>query len=249
MPCFEASATTTSQPAARGRRMVRRCLWLLCRPWQGGHACPASSLGLLRCDQAARLGASLAPAPPAPSPAPRLPSPDIQVRLLLSIDRRQSAEEALDTARLAVRLRDEGVVGLDLSGNPAVGQVSTAGSAGSAGMLGRDLSRRAGRRRRRRQCTSCPLPAAARSPAAGGPSCLALPQWDTWLPALEHARQAGLKVTVHAAEVHNPGGWTLPLPWLPVPMLPPRPHPNPPLALPCHEQRRRPASWPGGPTG
>jgi len=48
---------------------------------------------------------------------------DIQVRLLLSIDRRQSTEEALDTARLAVSLRDEGVAGLDLSGNPMVGQV------------------------------------------------------------------------------------------------------------------------------
>ncbi|KAL4419191.1 hypothetical protein ABPG77_007781 [Micractinium sp. CCAP 211/92] len=47
---------------------------------------------------------------------------DIQVQLLLSIDRRQSAEEALDTARLAVALRGEGVCGLDLSGNPSVGQ-------------------------------------------------------------------------------------------------------------------------------
>jgi hypothetical protein len=48
---------------------------------------------------------------------------DIQVRLLLSIDRRQSTDEALETARLAVQLRDKGVVGLDLSGNPSVGQV------------------------------------------------------------------------------------------------------------------------------
>ena len=51
---------------------------------------------------------------------------DIQVRLLLSIDRRQSAEEAMDTARLAVQLKDEGVAGLDLSGNPSVGQVRRA---------------------------------------------------------------------------------------------------------------------------
>ncbi len=50
---------------------------------------------------------------------------DIQVRLLLSIDRRQSAEEAMDTARLAVQLKDEGVAGLDLSGNPSVGQVKS----------------------------------------------------------------------------------------------------------------------------
>lgn len=53
------------------------------------------------------------------------PSADIQVQLLLSIDRRQSAEEALDTARLAVALRGEGVCGLDLSGNPSVGQASS----------------------------------------------------------------------------------------------------------------------------
>ncbi|EFN56962.1 hypothetical protein CHLNCDRAFT_143540 [Chlorella variabilis] len=50
---------------------------------------------------------------------------DIQVRLLLSIDRRQSAEEAMETARLAVGLKEEGVVGLDLSGNPSVGQWET----------------------------------------------------------------------------------------------------------------------------
>ncbi|PRW34001.1 adenosine deaminase [Chlorella sorokiniana] len=86
---------------------------------------------------------------------------DIQVRLLLSIDRRQSAEDAMDTARLAVRLKDEGVAGLDLSGNPSVGQ------------------------------------------------------WDTWRPALDYARQHGLKVTVHAGEVWNPEETASMLAWRP----------------------------------
>ena len=66
--------------------------------------------------------------------------PDIQVRLLLSIDRRQSAEEALDTARLAVRLKDEGVAGLDLSGNPSIGQVG--GICARHNLLGSVLTRR-----------------------------------------------------------------------------------------------------------
>ncbi|KAJ0016913.1 hypothetical protein Pint_10919 [Pistacia integerrima] len=49
----------------------------------------------------------------------------IYVRLLLSIDRRESTEAALETVKLALEMRDLGVVGIDLSGNPIVGQWDT----------------------------------------------------------------------------------------------------------------------------
>lgn len=45
----------------------------------------------------------------------------IHVRLLLSVDRRDSPEAAMATVRLAASMRAQGVVGVDLSGNPAVG--------------------------------------------------------------------------------------------------------------------------------
>lgn len=73
----------------------------------------------------------------------------LRTRLLLSIDRREGTEAAIETVQLAEKYRANGVVGIDLSGNPMVGQ------------------------------------------------------WDTWLPALHLARQAGLKITVHAGEVPN----------------------------------------------
>ncbi|KAM3706835.1 hypothetical protein ACJW30_03G183700 [Castanea mollissima] len=42
----------------------------------------------------------------------------IYVRLLLSIDRRESTAAAMETAKLALEMRDLGVLGIDLSGNP-----------------------------------------------------------------------------------------------------------------------------------
>ncbi|CAI9087784.1 OLC1v1021954C1 [Oldenlandia corymbosa var. corymbosa] len=49
----------------------------------------------------------------------------IYVRLLLSIDRRESTEAAMETVELALRLKRSGVVGIDLSGNPAIGEWKT----------------------------------------------------------------------------------------------------------------------------
>ncbi|MED6146342.1 hypothetical protein PIB30_033546 [Stylosanthes scabra] len=46
----------------------------------------------------------------------------IFVRLLLSIDRRETTEAAMETVKLALEMRHLGVVGIDLSGNPKVGE-------------------------------------------------------------------------------------------------------------------------------
>lgn len=77
----------------------------------------------------------------------------MQSRCCTGYDRLVAAAEAsllcCLQVNLAIQLRDRGVVGVDLSGNPSVGS------------------------------------------------------WYTWLPALQLAREAGLKVTLHAAEVEN----------------------------------------------
>ncbi|KAI3745364.1 hypothetical protein L1987_58475 [Smallanthus sonchifolius] len=49
----------------------------------------------------------------------------IIVRLLLSIDRRESTASAMETVNLALEMKDMGVVGIDLSGNPTVGEWET----------------------------------------------------------------------------------------------------------------------------
>ncbi|XP_068668455.1 N6-mAMP deaminase isoform X2 [Aristolochia californica] len=49
----------------------------------------------------------------------------IYVRLLLSIDRRETTEAAMETVLLALEMKNMGVVGIDLSGNPVVGKWST----------------------------------------------------------------------------------------------------------------------------
>ncbi|KAF3779991.1 Adenosine deaminase-like protein [Nymphaea thermarum] len=46
----------------------------------------------------------------------------LYVRLLLSIDRCESAASAMETVQLAYKMRHLGVVGVDLSGNPLVGE-------------------------------------------------------------------------------------------------------------------------------
>ncbi|KAK9852140.1 hypothetical protein WJX84_011111 [Apatococcus fuscideae] len=49
----------------------------------------------------------------------------MEVGLLLSIDRRESAEEAMHTVTLAQQYHSRGVSGLDLSGNPTLGSWTT----------------------------------------------------------------------------------------------------------------------------
>lgn len=49
----------------------------------------------------------------------------IYVRLLLSIDRRETTEAAMETVKLALEMRHSGVVGIDLSGKPTIGEWAT----------------------------------------------------------------------------------------------------------------------------
>ncbi|KAI1261219.1 hypothetical protein F5Y18DRAFT_212139 [Xylariaceae sp. FL1019] len=51
-------------------------------------------------------------------------SKTIRVRLILSIDRRNNAEEAHEVVSLAQKFRDRGVVGVDLCGDPTKGDVA-----------------------------------------------------------------------------------------------------------------------------
>jgi len=63
-----------------------------------------------------------------PLPAPSPPPADITVKLLLSIGREQTLAQAMETVELALELRDRGVVGIDLTGNPTAGEVRSKGS-------------------------------------------------------------------------------------------------------------------------
>ncbi|KAI1465156.1 Metallo-dependent hydrolase [Daldinia caldariorum] len=76
----------------------------------------------------------------------------LHARLILSIDRRNVLDEALEVIALAKRFRDQGVVGVDLCGDPTKGDVAL------------------------------------------------------FTPAIEQARAAGLKVTVHFAEAEASAG-------------------------------------------
>ncbi|KAF7149591.1 hypothetical protein RHSIM_Rhsim02G0110500 [Rhododendron simsii] len=49
----------------------------------------------------------------------------IYVRILLSIDRRETTDSAMETVKLALEMRHLGVTGIDLSGNPIVGEWAT----------------------------------------------------------------------------------------------------------------------------
>lgn len=44
----------------------------------------------------------------------------IIVKLILSIDRRNTLEEAMETVNLAIKYKNRGVVGVDLCGDPSV---------------------------------------------------------------------------------------------------------------------------------
>eukprot|EP00462_Mataza_sp_D1_P006964 CAMPEP_0175122896 /NCGR_PEP_ID=MMETSP0087-20121206/1954_1 /TAXON_ID=136419 /ORGANISM="Unknown Unknown, Strain D1" /LENGTH=279 /DNA_ID=CAMNT_0016404551 /DNA_START=63 /DNA_END=902 /DNA_ORIENTATION=+ len=52
-------------------------------------------------------------------------SANIVVYVLLSIDRKMSTQEALEVVHIAAKYSKQGVIGVDLSGNPAVGEWST----------------------------------------------------------------------------------------------------------------------------
>ncbi|TGZ85132.1 putative adenosine deaminase [Ascodesmis nigricans] len=54
----------------------------------------------------------------------RRPETKMVTRLILSVDRRDTLEKAMATVQLAVKLRERGVVGVDLCGDPMKGDIS-----------------------------------------------------------------------------------------------------------------------------
>ncbi|MCJ1387523.1 hypothetical protein MMC18_000366 [Xylographa bjoerkii] len=56
-------------------------------------------------------------------------SSTMSTNLILSIDRKDTAHQAMETVDLAIRHKSRGVVGIDLCGNPAKGDVSIYGAA------------------------------------------------------------------------------------------------------------------------
>lgn len=57
-------------------------------------------------------------------PSTSSPNPKMKTNLILSIDRRNDLPTALEVVALALKFRSAGVVGIDLCGDPAVGDVS-----------------------------------------------------------------------------------------------------------------------------
>jgi len=53
------------------------------------------------------------------------PKHDIVVGLIVSINRGENSDEAMETAKLALEFHSKGVVGLDLCGNPKIGHFNT----------------------------------------------------------------------------------------------------------------------------
>ncbi|KAF6162925.1 hypothetical protein GIB67_021074 [Kingdonia uniflora] len=105
----------------------------------------------------------------------------ICVRLLLSIDRRETTAAAMETVSqgLAVRYKNEDLTYLvvsDISGGDEIGwgEVRLALEMKNLGVVGIDLSG---------------------NPAVG--------EWSTFLPALEFAKEQGLPVTLHCGELPN----------------------------------------------
>ncbi|EGS20821.1 adenosine deaminase-like protein [Thermochaetoides thermophila DSM 1495] len=53
------------------------------------------------------------------------PEPKLRTKLILSVDRRNTLEQAYEVLSLATRFLGKGVVGIDLCGDPAAGSISS----------------------------------------------------------------------------------------------------------------------------